>query len=98
MRDGGRPGMAASAIVDGAEVFLPLEGLIDVAEERARLVREADKLLHDLEGTRRKLRNQDFLNKARPDVVEREHQRLAQLEETLEKLKRTQESLRGAGV
>ncbi len=94
----GRPGLSAAAIVDGAEVFVPLEGLIDVAEERARLVREADKLLTDLEGTRRKLRNQDFLNKARPDVVQREHDRLAQLEETLDKLKRAQESLRGAGV
>jgi len=98
LREGNRPGMSASAIVDGAEVFLPLEGLIDVAEERARLVRDADKLLHDLEATRRKLRNQDFLDKARPDVVQREHERLAQLEETLEKLKRAQESLRGAGV
>ena len=98
LRDGGRPGVAASAVVEGVEVFLPLEGLIDVAEERARLLREADKLLHDLDVTRRKLRNQDFLNKARPDVVEREHQRLAQLEETLDKLKRAQESLRGAEV
>jgi len=99
LRDGAaRPGLAASAVVDGAEVFLPLEGLIDVAEERARLVREADKLLHDLEGTRRKLSNQDFMTKARPEVVEREKQRLAQLEETLDKLKRAQESLRGAGV
>jgi valyl-tRNA synthetase len=98
LRDGGRPGVAASAVVEGVEVFLPLEGLIDVAEERARLLREADKLLHDLEATRRKLRNQDFLNKARPDVVEREHQRLVQLEETLDKLKRAQESLRGAEV
>ncbi len=98
LHDGSRPAVAASAVVEGVEVFLPLEGLIDVAEERARLVREADKLLHDLEATRRKLRNQDFLNKARPDVVEREHQRLTQLEETLDKLKRAQESLRGAGV
>ncbi len=96
LRDGSRPGVAASAVVDGAEVFLQLEGLIDVGEERARLSREADKLLSDLESTRRKLRNQDFLTKARPDVVEREHARLAQLEETLDKLKRAQESLRGA--
>ena len=49
----------------------------------------------DLEGTSRKLRNPDFLNKAQPEVVERERQRLAQLEETLDKLKRAQESLRG---
>ena len=75
-------------------MFLPLEGLIDLSEERERLMRESAKLVEDLEGVRRKLRNQDFLRKARPDVVERERQRLAQLEETLDKLKRAQESLR----
>ena len=86
--------MAASAVVQGAEIFLPLEGLIDLDAERERLVREADRLLHDLEGTRRKLLNSEFLAKAKPEVVERERQRLAQLEETLEKLKKAQESLR----
>jgi valyl-tRNA synthetase len=65
-RDGSRPKVAASAVVEGAEVFLPLEGLIDLDEERARLAREAEKLLNDLEGVKRKLRNQDFLAKARP--------------------------------
>src|SRR5262245_53443587 len=94
LKDSSRPRVAASAVVEGVEVFLPLEGLIDVDEERARLTREADKLLTDLENTRKKLRNQDFLTKARADVVERERQRLIQLEETLEKLKRAQESLR----
>ena len=93
-RDGSRPRVAASAVVDGAEIFLPLEGLIDLDAERERLVREADKLLADLEGTRKRLRNQDFLTKARPEIVEREKARLAQLEETLDKLRRAQESLR----
>ena len=93
-RDGSRPQVAASAIVRGAEVFLPLEGLVDLTEERARLAREADKLLRDLENSRKKLRNQDFLAKARPDIVDRERQHLAMLEENLDKLKRAQESLR----
>jgi valyl-tRNA synthetase len=93
-RDGSRPAVAASAVVAGAEIFLPLEGLINVDEERSRLIREAAKLLDDLEITKKKLRNQDFLTKARADVVEKERQRLASLEETLEKLKRAQESLR----
>ena len=93
-RDGSRPAVAASAVVQGAEVFLPLEGLVDLDEERARLTREADKLLQDLEGVKKKLRNQDFLTKARPEIVEREKVRLAQLEETLEKLQRAQASLR----
>jgi valyl-tRNA synthetase len=96
-RSGSRPAVAASAVVQGAEIFMPLEGLIDVDEERARLAREADKLLGDLESSRKKLRNHDFLTKARPDVVEKERLRLEQLEGTLEKLKRAQESLKVAG-
>jgi len=92
--DGARPQVAASAIVRGAEVFLPLEGLVDLTEERARLAREADKLLRDLENSRKKLRNQDFLAKARPEIVDRERLHLAELEENLDKLKRAQESLR----
>ncbi len=92
-RDGSRPSVAASAVVEGAEVFLPLEGLVDLDEERARLAREAEKLLGDLESVRRKLRNQDFLAKAKPEIVEKEKARLEQLEETLDKLKRAQESL-----
>ncbi|MEO5989059.1 MAG: valine--tRNA ligase [Candidatus Eisenbacteria bacterium] len=92
-RDGQRPPVAASAVVEGAEIFLPLDGLIDLAEERARLSREAERLLTDLEGVKKKLRNQDFLGKAKPEVVEKEKARLSQLEETLEKLKRAQESL-----
>jgi valyl-tRNA synthetase len=93
-RDGSRPQVAASAVVRGAEVFLPLEGLVDLDEERARLAREAAKLLVDLENCKKKLRNQDFLNKARPEIVEKEHKRLEALEETLDKLRRAQESLR----
>ena len=92
--DGSRPPVAASSVVQGAEVFLPLEGLVDLTEERERLTREASKLLDDLEAVKRKLRNQDFLTKARPDVVDKERARLAQLEETLDKLRRAQESLR----
>jgi valyl-tRNA synthetase len=89
-----RPPVAASAVVGGAEIFLPLEGLVDLDKERDRLVREADKLLSDLESTRKKLRNQDFLAKARPQVVERERVRLVSLEETLDKLRKAQDSLR----
>jgi valyl-tRNA synthetase len=93
-RDGSRPQVAASALVKGAEVFLPLEGLVDLDEERARLARDAAKLMGDLENVKKKLRNRDFLDKARPEIVEKERARLAALEESLEKLKRAQESLR----
>ena len=92
-RDGARPAVAASAVVEGAEVFLPLEGLIDLDDERARLSREAERLLGELEGVKKKLRNQDFLAKAKPEIVGREKERLAELEGASAKLKRAMESL-----
>jgi valyl-tRNA synthetase len=94
--DGERPAVAASAVVRGTEVFLPLEGLIDLDSERNRLKKQADKTTDDVESLRKKLRNQDFLRKARPDVVDREKQRLVDLEETLAKLQRARENLKSA--
>jgi len=90
-----RPGVAAAAVVRGVEVWVPLAGLIDIEGERARLNRDLDKVLGDLEGTKKKLMNQDFLAKARPDVVQREKDRLELLDQTVSKLKRALEALRG---
>ncbi len=90
-----RPGVAASAVVRGVEIWVPLAGLIDVDSERARLAREADKVLGDLESTKKKLMNQDFLSKARPDVVQRERDRLELLDQTVAKLKRSLDALTG---
>ena len=92
--DATRPGVAASAVVRGMEVWLPLAGLVDLDAERMRLAREADRILGELENTRKKLMNQDFLTKAKKEVVERERQKLEQLEETVAKLKRAEEALR----
>jgi len=89
-----RPGVAAAAVVQGMEVWLPLAGLVDLDAERMRLAREADRILGELESTRRKLMNQDFLAKAKKEVVERERQKLVTLEETVAKLKRAEEALR----
>jgi valyl-tRNA synthetase len=93
--DAQRPGVAVSAVARGVEVFIPLAGLIDVDAERARLTREVDKAFGDLEGTKKKLMNQDFLAKARPDVVQREKDRLELLDQTVAKLNKALDALRG---
>jgi valyl-tRNA synthetase len=90
-----RPSLAAAAVVRGLELWVPLAGLIDVAAERARLSKEADKVQGDLDGTKKKLMNQDFLAKAKPEVVQRERDRLALLDETARKLDRALDALKG---
>jgi len=89
-----KPAVSASTVVRGHEIFLPLVGLIDVETERKRLERELDKVLRDFDQSMRKLQNEDFLGKAKKDVVDRERTRLESLGATKEKLERNLEVLR----
>ena len=58
-------------------------GLIDRAAERERLTKQAETLRRGVAGIEAKLANQDFLAKAPAAVVQRERQRLAQLQADL---------------
>jgi valyl-tRNA synthetase len=74
-------------VVDGAEVFVPLEGLIDLDAERGRLEKEIARLQQAVEATERKLGNASFVDRAPKDVVDREREKLASFKATIEKLK-----------
>ena len=69
---------AATAVVEDVEVFVA--GVVDLEKERARLTKERDKLAGPLEGLRKKLSNENFVSRAKPEVVESERGRLAELE------------------
>ncbi len=88
-----KPKVAASAVVRSHEIFLPLEGLIDVEVERARLRKEYEKVLREFDVSRRKLQNEDFLGKAKKDVVDREREKFEALGFTKEKLEKNLEVL-----
>ena len=64
-----RPKAAATVLVGGATVYVLLEGIIDFAQEQARLKKEIGKLAKELTGMNKKLGNEDFLSKAPADVV-----------------------------
>ncbi|KOO52336.1 valine--tRNA ligase [Viridibacillus arvi] len=63
------PGQCMSAVVSGAELFLPLEGLIDVAAEIERLSHELEKWNKEVKRVQGKLNNERFVSKAPDDVV-----------------------------
>jgi len=90
-----KPHHTASAVVRDAEVFVHLEGLIDLDVERTRLRREVEKTAKFIGSTSRKLANQDFLEKAKPEVVEAERERIRSLEASLEKLQAALAALEG---
>jgi len=83
-----KPHHAAAAVAGGAEIFVLLEGVIDLEVERARLGRELERVIGAQEGSQRRLANRDFLERAKPEVVERETQKLQELAETRAKIER----------
>lgn len=62
------PGQSMSSVVSGAELFLPLEGLIDIVAETARLEKELEKWGKEVKLVQGKLSNERFVSKA-PDAV-----------------------------
>jgi len=92
--DVAKPRVAASAVVRSHEIFLPLSGLIDVDLERQRLLKEYERVAREFDVSRRKLSNEDFLGKAKREVVDRERDKFEALGETKEKLERNLEVLR----
>jgi len=92
--DGGPPAAAAKAVVDQVDIFMPLTGIIDFAEEARRLEKELQKLGKDLDQAQRKLSNEDFLAKAPADVVAKEKEKLQGWTEKLTKLKTHRERIR----
>ncbi|MFX3674573.1 MAG: valine--tRNA ligase [Paenisporosarcina sp.] len=66
------PGQSMSSVVSGAELFLPLEGLIDIAAETNRLEKELEKWAKEVKLVQGKLSNERFVSKAPEAVVAEE--------------------------
>ncbi|WP_369902452.1 valine--tRNA ligase [Bacillus manliponensis] len=66
------PEKAMTAIVSGAELFLPLADLINLDEEKARLEKELEKFDKEVERVQKKLANEGFVAKAPAAVIEGE--------------------------
>ena len=75
---------SAVAVVRDVDIFIP--GAVDLEKEKARMAKQRDQLSGRIEGAKKNLSNENFLSKASPDVVERERQRLGELEAELEKV------------
>ena len=82
-----KPKASASAVVKGCDIFIPLEGLIDLNVERSRIEKEITRLSSSLETVKKKLSNEGFVSKAPAEVLERERTKLADWEKALDKLK-----------
>jgi valyl-tRNA synthetase len=66
------PDKAMTAVVTGLEIILPLEGLLNIDEEIARLEKEHEKLTKEVERVQKKLSNEGFVKKAPEKVIAEE--------------------------
>jgi valyl-tRNA synthetase len=86
--------VAATALVGDLEILVPMAGLIDRNAELARLQRETDKLEKDLARIQGKLNNTAFIDKAPPEVVAKEREKLQVQQQALEKLREQSQRIR----
>ena len=84
------PEQSMTAVITGAELFLPLEGLIDFEKEIARLEKELEKWNKEVALVQKKLSNKGFVDKAPEKVVEAERKKEV---EYLEKRRMVEERL-----
>jgi valyl-tRNA synthetase len=70
-----------------ATVVIPMASMFDVDAERKRIEKDLEQTRAEVNQLEARLRDQAFLTKAPPAVVEKEKQRLYTLNEKLEKLK-----------
>ena len=83
---GEEPPAAATALLDETRLLVPMKGLIDVDAERKRLGKQLQKIQADLDRSRAKLGNPNFVNNAPADVVTQEKQRAADFERQIGQL------------
>jgi len=93
---GSAAGVGAHAVLQsGIELFVPLEGVIDVDRECERLRGEIDRLRGHLDSVQARLAKEGFVSRAPAEVVQRERDRAGALLEQSERLREKLEALEG---
>ncbi|MCP4051096.1 MAG: valine--tRNA ligase [bacterium] len=70
-----KPKQSSSSVLQNVQLFIPLEGLIDIKQEQDRLKKQLTKLEKELFQLNKKLLNQDFIKNAPDSVIEKNKNR-----------------------
>lgn len=89
-----KPERVALGRVQGVDVYLLVEGMVDVAREVQRLEKKLRTLGEDVERLRKRLENPDFLARAPEEVVAEERKRYEDAVQEFDRLKRLLEGIR----
>ena len=88
-----KPAKSATDVIGPIQVFVPLEGVINAEEERARLTKRIQTVEKGLKAIQAKLDNKNFIERAPKKVVEQERERRKDLQSQLEKLRSSLDEL-----
>ena len=80
------PAGSAQSVVDEATLVLPLAEVIDLAAERARLLKDRDRAAGEAAKVVKKLANEDFVARAPEEIVEENRDRLAAFRDEVARL------------
>ena len=81
-----KPEASATSVFGQNQVHVLLKGLIDFDEEKKRLKKEIKKIEKEMEGSTKKLSNKGFLDKAPDEIVEKVREKVAVMNEKIDKL------------
>jgi valyl-tRNA synthetase len=84
---GDPPKDAVLTVLDEATIVLPIGDVVDLAQEKSRLAREVSKLEGEIDKIAKKLSNEQFLAKAKPEVVEEQRERQEETARARDKLR-----------
>ncbi|MBA2396704.1 MAG: valine--tRNA ligase [Ktedonobacteraceae bacterium] len=90
-----KPQQAMSLLAGAVEIYLPLAGMLDIGKELQRLDKEVVQAQQEIVRLQAKLANENFVTRAKPEVVEKERERLAAQEERVSKLQARRAELAG---
>lgn len=79
----GIPEDAVAIVIDGVELFIPLDELVDFEKERERLTKEKEKAISEIKRVEGKLSNPGFMGKAPEKLIEEEKAKKEKYEEIL---------------
>ena len=83
---GDKPEKAAATVVNDVELFVLMDDLINLEDEKTRLQKEIKKIREELDFIEKKLSNHNFINKAPAEVVNKNKNRQKDLKEKISKV------------
>ena len=86
-----KPDSSATSIVEDVSIYVLLKGLVNIEEEKKRIIKEMKKTQKEIEMFKKKLENKNFVEKAPSHVVEEVREKLNMASEKFSKLKQSLE-------